>query len=1338
MITKSDLNISNLSYCSKDFYQLYPEAKEFIHNLTNVIDLDNTNESDPIVVIVKLACFIADKLNYNIDKNILEAFITSATQEDSFRKLCDMLGYNIKYYNSAETTVSMMWTGTELDDSSLNASNSYIKLKPFETVLTNESKDISYVLTGEGATLQYRYTPVQVSAIEGELVTFEINSNNIILPNNIDDNNRLYLPETMVAENGIWITDANNSTLKWDRKENLNTQLKGSRVWKFGYDSMKQTPYIEFPSDYRSLMQQGLSIKYVRTSGSNGNIKAGVLTKLMNNSVQYFKDNQLDDSTELDIENNLVIKNLYATNNGTDIETLDEAYNGFKKTVGTFDTLVTCRDYANAIYQMVMDEKTDNTPLVSNCQVSDIRDELNYSTTVASYSNLGVTYIDYPAQDFVSGIIRTSSTGASQAGWYLADKITNYDLFLYPLRPIKNKYNEATFNQSFLPLNNDTSLNYVTILSNLEDYKTISHVMNKVENPLDLYLIKVFYNLNGKIITNNKVNKFEQAQIKANIYDALYKNFNARMLEYGEEIPYESLVDVIQNSDSRIRAVLLDEPDLSTFYMTLNESTKALKYNPASSADNSVYFNYVAKNVLGGKVPLFNYNTQVQPTFTESNSSDAEIYGGENNYAQNLDTTDVTSKNSITYISTNYEITGCNNINEDHPLTLGKNESIQLVSSKLITQVTYPMYVNFNFTLNTGSEIKANEPYLLKSGEALYINYTDTDKGELWIKYHNDGTGYSKVTYKGGQIISSETFSGIIQTTFNFQNGYSASYSKTYDPQTWPADWNSLGGLYSLKTSQEISIMKNNLSAIQQKAYIYWLANNNNTLTFSKIDTGIYECILNDGEYFFYTNEAKTDLLTLGPGTRLTYYPSSIEIPSDDSTILWALNDSESITKDDVAENGIGAFAQNDWIVRNWNTSNYLETEQMETLNLTEGDKITKLELSPSAGTTIDSTKWYDLEKLKYNNTTIESISGVKTWKVRSVLNLNLGPQENQTLKTGQSITLYTSWYADKTESLTAPLSDSEIVNLLQQDPSKLIEHIETAHKIHLFNNKETLKANLVVKKSGGLYVSTHTSGITGSIKDNLLIYPVIGTEAKYGNNQEVNLNNPITVSELINTNTAKKYVLLPVYVPEKNFNLISIYYEAQSGQYINMDLVDKNGQTLLGTPSAASLKEWKTGTSVEPSGEDITDIGSGLHIFRISKISSTAFSNRVYLKIKAKENGNVGGTINVLSSKLVDCSNEMSETSCTISNAIGLNYKLLGIPASASNTFLTSTKITGANAYDFYATLDIDNSMLMDVSDLSDPYTFFNYNNAVNKFVLAQLNTKTFENIEIASSSKL
>lgn len=50
---------------------------------------------------------VADKLNYAIDKNTLEAFMPSAAQEESMRKLCSMLGYSMKYYQSAETTVTV-------------------------------------------------------------------------------------------------------------------------------------------------------------------------------------------------------------------------------------------------------------------------------------------------------------------------------------------------------------------------------------------------------------------------------------------------------------------------------------------------------------------------------------------------------------------------------------------------------------------------------------------------------------------------------------------------------------------------------------------------------------------------------------------------------------------------------------------------------------------------------------------------------------------------------------------------------------------------------------------------------------------------------------------------------------------------------------------------------------------------------------------------------------------------------------------------------------------------------------------------------------------------------
>ena len=36
----------------------------------------------------------------NIDKNILEAFMPTAAQEESMRKLCEMMGYNMKYATS--------------------------------------------------------------------------------------------------------------------------------------------------------------------------------------------------------------------------------------------------------------------------------------------------------------------------------------------------------------------------------------------------------------------------------------------------------------------------------------------------------------------------------------------------------------------------------------------------------------------------------------------------------------------------------------------------------------------------------------------------------------------------------------------------------------------------------------------------------------------------------------------------------------------------------------------------------------------------------------------------------------------------------------------------------------------------------------------------------------------------------------------------------------------------------------------------------------------------------------------------------------------------------------
>ena len=46
----------------------------------------------------------------------------------------------------------------------------------------------------------------------------------------------------------------------------------------------------------------------------------------------------------------------------------------------------------------------------------------------------------------------------------------------------------------------------------------------------------------------------------------------------------------------------------------------------------------------------------------------------------------------------------------------------------------------------------------------------------------------------------------------------------------------------------------------------------------------LFEYILDAGEYLFYTNQAKTDLVTLGSGTKLNYYATPSE--SLNSTII--------------------------------------------------------------------------------------------------------------------------------------------------------------------------------------------------------------------------------------------------------------------------------------------------------------------------------------------------------------------------------------------------------------------------------------------------------------------
>ena len=71
--------LDTTSYTNKDFRSIWPELLELVNDLTDKWDPNNSNEADPGVALLKLKAFVADKLNYNIDKNTLENFPSSVT-----------------------------------------------------------------------------------------------------------------------------------------------------------------------------------------------------------------------------------------------------------------------------------------------------------------------------------------------------------------------------------------------------------------------------------------------------------------------------------------------------------------------------------------------------------------------------------------------------------------------------------------------------------------------------------------------------------------------------------------------------------------------------------------------------------------------------------------------------------------------------------------------------------------------------------------------------------------------------------------------------------------------------------------------------------------------------------------------------------------------------------------------------------------------------------------------------------------------------------------------------------------------------------------------------------
>lgn len=951
--------VSGSSYINKDFNSIYGELLDLVKTLTNKWDPSLSNESDPGVVLIKLGALLSDKDNYNADKNVLELFPQSVSQYGNARKIYDIAGYSMDWYMSAITTLNFNYTGSDV------VSPNFIRLNALSTMVSDDSGEIVYTLI-EDAVLSTTQRTASVQCIQGVVQDYEVNGVSVITLENIDEYNRVYFDETMIAENGIFIANnVSGSTPNyigdWERVDNLESRALNSKIFKFGVLPNSDTCYIEFPQDIANLIEGGLRIKYIITNGESGNISANTLTTFYSSNITATITNSDGSTEDINVTNDITIANPYAAVDGRNYEDLESAYNNYKDTVGTFNTLVTCKDYETAVNDVI----DGRSYAASNCVVSDRTNDI-----------LDTSYIMQLTADGSREVLVNSDMDAFTIGMYA----------LYPMNSIVNSY---YYNKSF-----SVNQNMEYIKNNPENgiysYKSIQHDYLDTTPPATSgarrYIYKNCYKLTGTVSTYYKVSATDATEIENNIRTALYSRFNARNIDFGTEIEYDDIVETIQGSDSRIKYVMLNQPEYVVKVMMSDDTI--------GSTENANYLTtlekveLLSKMITAGNIQLFNFNHDFNYEFGQTN---VNIYP-----SSDLEGEGISSITTATTIPSS-SITGADGY------VVKENENIILYTSSLVSQISYTAYVNISLQkASQGTEeinISANDYYVLGPNEVLYVNYVDTNNVTQNISYRNgtiirpnfdlssEASGYSIEKTVPAADGSSDITINFMMLSASQQIDIMAENATTFD-----------NGLPCLWFTSDSKVTTAEDSSVQQVTYTLFDAP-----TGEEITAGKQERLLQNNEYFLYTNASRNELVILTSGTML------VREFSEDITYS-AVECTNLLNVGDITSNGQSAVDENDWYV--WRVSDGALSAHEKTI-VTLGEGVTFKASTPLENVTntaqVVINPQYITEDGNSTSLPIVSLGGPTTidtnWYVVSRLNLSASSNTSQALLTGQSIT---------------------------------------------------------------------------------------------------------------------------------------------------------------------------------------------------------------------------------------------------------------------------------------------------------------------------------------------
>lgn len=1011
-------DISNLSYTNLDFRTIYPEILELANKLSYKWNPIESNESDPGVVLLKLCALVADKCNYNADKGVLECFPQTVSQTSNARMLFDELGYTMKWYKSATTKLSAKWKNIE--------DNARTFTVPQFSMVCDSDEKVVYTILDE-LHISTNGDVSEANIIQGVVQDYQINNDNIITINNLDSNNRLYFNNSNIAYNGIFITSSNavdevtgrwiNGVNDWILVDNLASQLPGTKCYKYGITA-NNSFYIEFPSDVSKLIAGGILIKYIVSDGIDGSVTKGTLNKFYGDVNAYVITDagQIDESTVTLLNDDIVsIANLSSATNSANPESIEQAYINYKKTVGTFDTLVTLRDYENAIY--------DSDYLCSNGIVTDRTNDIQDSWTIMSVANgVSMEFIQqaqdksmifgdvilssgalesfdvatcydkikedhqneifdhtYTINDNLNdyGIISTDENASANVTLHNSkDKMDAFDLKFYMTKYVGSPLDGNQYNDTFTLIDSlfDTGSGGEALDAIKNEFANKSCVQHnfKLLETEKLCLFKNKFPIKCKVIPQYKVNDFQASQIKSNIELNLFKHFNARQLQFGEEIDYNDLYDVILQSDSRIKNIILDDIEYTTYavyYQNNKVKEIAISDNvpePTNANEKSMYNSIrneiLAKSILSGKTPLLNI---------DRNKALSPIIQIRGDYTP----TKIDTKVTITVGNDGY--------------TLRDNETVYCLSKEYVDKTTFATGVIFEYysTSNTApTTINKNQSYKLQTNDVL-ITYVAEEDGNY--KYYK---------YTSGEII---------KPTFNLIGRVGAKIDGISGTSGIISDSDKIAKIKDLRAASDIKSVLDGYSNISIQGvaqestagrYSYYYVISNKLTDDKKYsieltsNSELATYTLGYDEYLICTTYNKDAVAVFGEGAILS-------VPSSTSITLI----SDYIDYSDFDENGMKALTDV------WKKLNYnITITQQQIVVLSTGVHIN----SVSNGTATIANTPISATTVSYTDTDGENqelpmVDG--GWNIYSRLSINSSSDNPQKLLSGQSITVYLS-----------------------------------------------------------------------------------------------------------------------------------------------------------------------------------------------------------------------------------------------------------------------------------------------------------------------------------------